>query len=662
MPREITFGKQKIIEPGAYSQIKSGIKNPPLNLSYGNVLIIDTGSGANYGSGSGVTGSHIADKSQAIQSFDNLRDYRFAMKGGILWLIGKWLFQPKNFAVPGASNVRYIRACTTTTASLTYTFTGGGPNGGSMVIHPVDEGLIANGKGRTSDETAATATVTVTGAGVAAETIEITCDEGGVAPVSLGVTTVPGTPTVNSVAAAISTEINLHHATHGYTAAVVDAVVTITCKDGEGVAAHAFTLAAVKSQGATVAATLSAFSGGVNGTLIKGFGAKMKASPIDATKYIIDYYVGTYRGLDVDSEPYDFKTEDQADPELLVSSDEFDNIEELYDWARLDPTFLKYFKIHSYTKTLTGVVNAADLTANGSWTFASGGTETYGAGDLSDVLEAIVELDYTFILADKWGADCMHATLTTLLDHIYNDSKYGSFLVVGGGKDATTFTSLSIAATAFYNSDKVILVHAGLKKLRVDGTGFKEYPSIVKAAAVLGRIAGLPPQIPVTFKGLDMDADMHSMTTAERKTALKKGVLHTKFDYEFNEFTINQGLTTIQNNTNMVNEDGTSCEIQIMRIAAQLNKEIAYNAKIQLFGGELKANRNTLSKNDVKNFVEGYLQRKCATDVVDNLILNYQSVVVEVVQDSYYITYGFVPNFPVNKLFFTGYMLDPETN
>ena len=140
----------------------------------------------------------------------------------------------------------------------------------------------------------------------------------------------------------------------------------------------------------------------------------------------------------------------------------------------------------------------------------------------------------------------------------------------------------------------------------------------------------------------------------------KHGILN---DFnEFNEFVINEGLATIQNNTNMVNEDGTSCEIQIMRIAAQLNKEIFYNAKIQLFGGELKANRNTLSKLDVKNFVEGYLQRRCATDVVDNLILNYQSVTVEVVQDAYYVTYGFVPNFPVNKLFFTGYMLDPTTN
>lgn len=662
MPREITFGKQKIIEPGAYSQIKSGIKNPPLNLSYGNVLIIDTGSGAGYGSGSGVSGTHIADKAQAIQSFDNLKDYRFAMKGGILWLIGKWLYQPKNFAVAGASNVRYIRACTTVSAELSYTFTGGGANGGILIVQPVDEGLVANGRGRVSDETASEATITVTGAGVAAETIEITSDEGGAAPVSLGVTTVPGTPTVNSVASAIATEINLHHATHGYTAEATNAAVTITAPDGVGTGAHTYTLAAVKSLNATVTVTLTSFAGGVNGTLVKGFGSKMKVSPTDAAKYMIDYYVGTYRGLDADGESYDFKTEDQSDPELLISSEEFDNIEELYDWARLDATFLKYFKIHSYSKTGTGVVDAADLTANAGWTFATGGTEVYGAGDLTNVLEAIVELDYTFILADKWGTDCMHATLTTLLDHIYNDSKYGSFLVVGGGNTAATFTSKSIAATAFYNSDKVILVHAGLKKNRADGTGFKEYPSIVKAAAVLGRIAGLPPQVPVTFKGIDMDADSHSMTTAERKIALKKGVLHTKFDYEFNEFTINQGLTTIQNNVNMVNEDGTSCEIQIMRIAAQLNKEIAYNAKIQLFGGELKANRNTLSKNDVKNFVEGYLQRRCATDVVDNLILNYQSVVVDVVQDSYYITYGFVPNFPVNKLFFTGYMLDPETN
>ena len=657
MPTEITFGKQKVIEPGVRSQILSGIKNPPLSLSYGNILIIDTGSGATWGAGAGTTGTLTVDKKDAIQSFDNLNDYRRAMKGGILWLVGKWLFQPENFSVPGVSMVNYIRAATTVAAEMSYVFTGGGANGGTMVLQIRDEGLIGNGQGNIDDETLAEGSILITVAGGAGDTIEMTSDEGAGA-VSLGEYTVINLDAVGDVATGLAAAINLLTATHGYVAVAATATVTITPPAQSGVAANSYTLAAVKT--GTVTGTITAFAGGVNGTLTKGYGMKMRVSPTDSTKYIIDYYVGTFRGLDVDSESYDFIDEVDTTPYLLVSSVEFNTFAVWYAWATTSAEFLRYFAIKTYTPAGTGAVDAADLAANGGWVFGAGGTETYGAADLLDVFEAITEVDYTFILADKYNTDAQHATLTSILNHIINESKYGEMMVVGARNLGAAFAT-SLTDAAYYDSERVIVVHAGLKKLRRDGTGFKEYPSIVKAAAVLGRIAGLEPQVPLTFKGIDMDGDSHNMTESERKTALKGGLLHTKYDYEFAKFTVNQGINSIQNNINMVNEDGTSAEISIMRIAAQLNKEIIYNAKRQLLGQTYGVNRNTLSSLDVKNWIEGYLQRRTATGTVDNLILSFENVVVVTNQDSYEVTYGFVPNFPVNKLFFTGFMLDPET-
>ena len=75
-------------------------------------------------------------------------------------------------------------------------------------------------------------------------------------------------------------------------------------------------------------------------------------------------------------------------------------------------------------------------------------------------------------------------------------------------------------------------------------------------------------------------------------------------------------------------------------------------------GQENGVNRNTLSEGDVKNFTEGFLQRKVADKTNDNLILAYQNVTVTTVEDSYQIQYDFAPNTPINKLFFVGTMVN----
>ena len=138
MPTIQTFGGAQIIEPGVYSQIKSGITNSPQTASFGNVMIIDTGSGAGFGGGSGVNGT-ITNKKGAIYGFNTIRDFRAFVRGGKLWDIAEYLFTPVNGA-PGPQTVFLIRAATTAPASATYTLTNG-----SFVIRTKNEGTGANG-------------------------------------------------------------------------------------------------------------------------------------------------------------------------------------------------------------------------------------------------------------------------------------------------------------------------------------------------------------------------------------------------------------------------------------------------------------------------------------------------------------------------------------
>jgi hypothetical protein len=96
------FNGREVQEPGVYSQIKSGIKNPPQNLAYGNILIIDTGSGAGFGGGAGISGE-LAEMKGAIYSFDNIEDFRSHVKGGLHWSLALPLFRPNGFQNPGVS-------------------------------------------------------------------------------------------------------------------------------------------------------------------------------------------------------------------------------------------------------------------------------------------------------------------------------------------------------------------------------------------------------------------------------------------------------------------------------------------------------------------------------------------------------------------------------
>jgi hypothetical protein len=537
-------GNKSTTLPGVYSEFRSGITNAPLQASFGNLLIIDTGDGAGYVGGAGIAGT-LKSGIDSVQRFSRLRDYRSSIRGSELWLLAEPIFQPNGAGNgAGSPSVFFVKAATTAPAAISYTFTGGGANGGVFAVQVRDEGTVGNG-------------------------VE------------------------------------------------------------------------------------------VSSVLTKGYAAVMRAGTINAAKFVIDFYRGTFKGLDSESEAWDFVAEANTLPELIASSTEFSNVSALYAWAASDSTFQSYFAVQTSSTAGTGVVDAADLAANLGNELAAGGTETYSTANLDLVLDAITNLDYTFVLSLDNAAAAQSADNSKILTHLTDEAKYRKFMIVGGADaDTLTGTNSSSETAAFFDSPQVMVVHAGVGMSRRGASGFKNRSSIYKAALIAGKVGGQAPQVPLTFKKLNFQKDRHELNKVQQETALANGVLATIFDADFGSYIVLQGINSKQANQFTIADDGTSFEISIESIKAQVAKELTINAKLQLLGQSAGVNRNTLSPIDVKQFTEVFLGTLEATDTADNLLTSSKNVTVEVVGDTYQVSYEMEPSFPLNKLNFIGTIFD----
>lgn len=405
---------------------------------------------------------------------------------------------------------------------------------------------------------------------------------------------------------------------------------------------------------------------GVNGVIntgkiTRGFGWKIESGRIDPNKYVLKFYQGSFRGLDENGIPYNGIEEANSIPLLIAQSIEFNNVETLRNWMLNDLKFNSYFRLVSYTKNGNGSVLDSDFITLITDNLFAGGSESYSPTDLDEVLERIQELDNSFFLSDKWGVNANSTENFKILSHIKNSSLFQKILFIGGGRDKNSFNSnsnSSIQVAQAFDSDSVVVVHSGIKKLDVTSSRVKDQDSIYTAAMVLGRIAGLEPQSPGTFKDLNILGVEDELGEKQRVQALQSGVLHIRNVDGF--WVINQAINTLQENTTMtvLQENNLTHDIGLKRIAMQLNKELVLNMRNPVTG-LIGKNFAQLDPVDVVTFVEGYLKNKTATKVQDNLILSFKNINVRTVNgDSYEIKYEFVPNGPINKIFITGFMLD----
>ena len=386
------------------------------------------------------------------------------------------------------------------------------------------------------------------------------------------------------------------------------------------------------------------------GELKIGFAVTMHAGTFDTSKFVFKFWRGSWGGLYSDGTPNTGVTRANAKPILVAETEEISNVSELEAFANGDYNFLKYFKLTSSTPVLTGAIDALDLTAlGGSNVLSTGGTETYSS--------AVQDLDYSIVLSDREGANSGGAENLKIANHLATEARFTKFLFVGGSANSTNFVTQSITPAIAFDSIHCHVVHGGiLKNLTYAPSGVREYTALHKAAYFVGRMAGLDPQIPMTFKIMNYDGEVHEMTSAERKFATKSGVITTKYDPDFPGNIVLNSINTLQNNTSILNADGSSYSIQAMRIISQLNKIIEVQSKLSLLGDQTGANPATkanLSNQSVRLWTAALLTRYEGT-----LITSFQNIVVSREQDAIFINYEVSLNSEITKLFFGGTIIN----
>lgn len=659
MATKFNFNNSVASLPGTYSRFVASVNNAPLANSFGNVLLIDTGSGAGFGAGAGISGT-LASGTNALYAAKTLKEFRDAVGGGILWDIAEKLFQPNGAGVdPGVSSLIYARAATTVAPEATITYTGGGSNGGTAVIQFKHEGAAGNGvEGNQTLSNTSASKYTVTAVGAAASTHAISVTDPLLGATTIGSYVVVGGETTSIVATALAAAITA--GSSGYTATASAATIIVTSRNPKGLEEATDFNAMVTSYVVTGTATGTAgvFAGGVDGTkLTRGAGITMSVGTVDPTKFQIKLWRGTYKGADANGFHYDGIAEASTTANLLATSPEFDNIATLHSWMESDLQFGSSFKLKTKTVSGTGAVTSADNVANAGFNLFSGGTTVYNTSKLDDVLTAAAGLNYSWILSDQYEDNAKSADNAKLAAHIVDQDTFGfKMIVIGGGRKGDKFapgvTNGSVDIAKYYDNDRVVIAHGGpFKNDNSSASGFKELTSLHKAAAVTGRLSGLQPQVPLTFKSVQFDGDLHVLNNREQNIALDNGVLVTIPDS--GRLEVLQGINSLQDNQFLLNPDATSHSIQLKRIVSQLNTEIVINSK-RLLKNPNGTNRNTLSTEDVTSFVETYLRSRTASPLADNLILEYRNVITEVDQDAYKTTYDVVLNTEVTKLFFTG--------
>ena len=398
-------------------------------------------------------------------------------------------------------------------------------------------------------------------------------------------------------------------------------------------------------------------NGVIDGGVLKvGYAARVITGSDDPSKFKCQVYRGSFMGVDKDGEPYGSASLSTAIGNLLAESEEFETLEELYNWARSDKYILANFVV-SMTGAKTSNLSAVTLTA------ATGGkTEWLKDSEYADVLEAISELDVTFFLATNTsvGDGISSATTGRLFTFLKNDAKFTEFLVIpGGSSDSDLFgeSGSSQAIAKYYDSEQVVVVHGAPIVNRKDGNGTKELPSIYLAAAIIGLAAGQAPQQPLTFKRVGYQSFTYDLKKKEREKALQAGIMHVRNLSGY--WCVNQGITTLQDNKKSIASNGQTMELSIALIKAQLNKELIVDSANRFIGDTSAVNA---SPQTIKNFTETKLSSLTAKTGEDNLLKSWKNVKVVQKNSDFQITYDFAPNLPVNKLFFTGNILDLELN
>lgn len=693
MATQITIGNRTTSVPGVYASIRSGIINPPSPIDFGNVVIIDDGSlqVPSYIAINGIHGENRQGSESVLEFTEFAQTSRYVWDSPLLPII-RSLYRPSNRqGVSGINKLTIIQAAETTAATSTLSFTNMTTplilktqfEGESLNASYIDKTFIpvTTGIGEPTGVTASfnpnIGTVqdgeyffVVTALNIAGETTAST-------EVSVDCNTGSDTNTVSitwaSVAGAIKYRVYRGVATGIYTD-YFEVSTTSFIDNGSGVAAAG----TPPSTNGTANATKTV----VSNELAQGLAFRLE--PGRSFGYSVVFYKGVHNKAEDPLNPgFGFNerklpdvstnaplgTNNIVKPEVLFRSPDLRTLSDLKRWMQKSPDFNRWFKISQFeiNDPVNDAIVNADITNTytdlNPYTLFTGATTTFTPGAFAEAVELTKGLDNTFYLALGSGLQATNTNNTAIYELITSDQlNWEKIMVVAAFDDQSSFIgelNSSQAVARYYNSSKVIAVHGAARVVNPEyPSGFRNISTLEKAAKVLGRIAGLEPQAPVTWKDINISGEVHKLSEAEKEVAISSGILSTFYDTELASFVVLLGINTLQDNEFLVNEDAQSYSIQLERIKSQLNKELIFSAKRTFFGSATTGpNRNTISEDSLLTWTKGFLESKVATNERDNLIVRVGAITTRLDQDNYFVDYEFVPNTEVKAIVFTGIML-----
>ena len=311
--------------------------------------------------------------------------------------------------------------------------------------------------------------------------------------------------------------------------------------------------------------------------------------------------------------------------------------------------------IISCAMTVGTAATAIATTARvGTYTVMTGGTISTMTG--SDV-------DAALALTTTLGADIYFIASETNTNHakvaafVNNTSEAKAISFVGGAANETKAQVL--VRSAALNVENCSLCYPDITMPTLDGLTTESLSSMYFAAICAGLAAGLPAFQPLTYKTVNVlgfNPYEGALTQTDRENLINGGVLVGRNIPGIGNG-INKGVNTLQTNASMIYKDtlgnATSPEISVIRIKYQLMMELQLNAKSLFLGGTAA----TVTKEDVLNFTNAYLNTRTSTTTQPNLIMSFKDVTAQLVSDGWFVWFGFVPNTPINFVFFTGTML-----
>lgn len=222
---------------------------------------------------------------------------------------------------------------------------------------------------------------------------------------------------------------------------------------------------------------------------------------------------------------------------------------------------------------------------------ASGASPSMANDNIATVLSAIEEANCQIIYIDS-TTESQHALVVAHC--VAND--YWRQGVFGGASQATQAEAISdsLEKAKNMNSAYGCVVACGVWDVAVDGSGTELLAPKYFAAKVAGLIAGQPVIEPITHKVFSCTGLQYDFSKSERVQLINGGVIAPR-DYEGIGFLINQGINTLQSNTQLWDVGANaSPEISLMRASGQFNREMAVAAERIFIGGTVGVGRGTI--------------------------------------------------------------------